>query len=296
MLAQFVKPGDHLPRPIQELYFRYKVQRHHPSTNEILEVLLSVCARYKKVYLVADALDECAKRDELLSTLKNIVAQRPSSLSMLFVSRQERDIEDTLRPLASSIVTIEAKAIEPDIRLYVSNELARDKDMKIFPRRLQEEIEQALVSKADGMFRWVYCQLLRLRKCKNPNAVRRQLASLPRDLDETYERVLNSVQEEDRPKARAILTWLAFSTRPLFLDQLAEVAAIEPDTKRLNTNEQLFQKTLALDFCPGLIRVCEKIQKGWDRTGYSFYHDNGKCPIPTHPCIRHHSTMRSSWN
>ncbi|KAF2234467.1 hypothetical protein EV356DRAFT_151584 [Viridothelium virens] len=274
LLAQFIRPGQYLPRPIEDIYQRYKHQRYDLSTDDYFKTFLSVCAPYRKVYLVVDALDECAERDELLSIIEDLAIQRPSSLSMLLISRQERDIEDSLKIIANSTITIEAKAIEPDIRLYVSNELVRDKELRIFPRYIRQEIQEALVSKADGMFRWVYCQLLRLRKCKNPNAVRKQLASLPRDLDETYERVLKNIDQDDKPKARAILTWLAFSTRPLFLDQVAEIAAIEPHSRCLDKDQRLFQKALALDFCPGLVRVCEKIQTGWDRTGYSFFHDN----------------------
>jgi len=47
-------------------------------------------------------------------------------------------------------------------------------------------------------------------------------------LDETYERILNSIEDEDQQYARRALVWLAFSIRPLHIEELAEAAVVDP--------------------------------------------------------------------
>lgn len=52
------------------------------------------------------------------------------------------------------------------------------------------------------------------------------LKTLPKTLDETYERMLMSIGEADRDDAVTLLRWLAFARSPLTLAQLAETASI----------------------------------------------------------------------
>ncbi len=77
-------------------------------------------------------------------------------------------------------------------------------------------------------FRWVYCQLEALRHCLAP-CVRRILAELPDTLDETYERVLREINKANREHARRLLQCLTVAVRPLRVEELAEVLAIDFD-------------------------------------------------------------------
>lgn len=76
-------------------------------------------------------------------------------------------------------------------------------------------------------FRWVACQLDSLGNCFNVPALRKVLASLPKTLDETYARILSNVDESHVHCVYKILQWLTFSTRPLEIEELAEVVAID---------------------------------------------------------------------
>ena len=53
-------------------------------------------------------------------------------------------------------------------------------------------------------FRWVFCQLDALKKCKKRTSLLKALKSLPKTLDETYERILMNVDEECQEEARRI--------------------------------------------------------------------------------------------
>jgi Ankyrin repeats (3 copies) len=74
----------------------------------------------------------------------------------------------------------------------------------------------------------VFCQLERLRHCLPPS-VRGILEELPETLDETYERVLRDINKANRHHAYRLLHCLTVAIRPLRVDELAEVLAIDFD-------------------------------------------------------------------
>jgi hypothetical protein len=77
-------------------------------------------------------------------------------------------------------------------------------------------------------FRWVFCQLETLRHCL-PSSVRRTLDELPESLDETYKRILREIKKPNRDHARRLLQCLVVAIRPLGVQELAEVLAIDFD-------------------------------------------------------------------
>jgi ankyrin repeat protein len=88
-------------------------------------------------------------------------------------------------------------------------------------------------------FRWVFCQLDMLRRCF-PARVRRALDESPVTLDETYERILMEINLTNRNHARRLFQCLAVANRPLRVEELAEVLAVDFDTEgatpKLNVN------------------------------------------------------------
>jgi hypothetical protein len=75
-------------------------------------------------------------------------------------------------------------------------------------------------------FRWVYCQLEVLRHCF-PTNLRRTLEELPKSLDETYQRILKEINNANRVHAYRLLQCLAVASRPLQVEELAEVLAFD---------------------------------------------------------------------
>ena len=74
----------------------------------------------------------------------------------------------------------------------------------------------------------MYCQLEALRHCLPPS-VGRILEELPETLDETYERVLREINKANRDHACRLLQCLTVALRPLRVEELAEVLAIDFD-------------------------------------------------------------------
>src|SRR6266478_114107 len=77
-------------------------------------------------------------------------------------------------------------------------------------------------------FRWAFCQLESLRHCF-PSSVRHTLDDLPESLDETYERVLKAIKKQNRGHARRLLQCLVVAIRPLRIEELAEILAVDFD-------------------------------------------------------------------
>ena len=108
-------------------------------------------------------------------------------------------------------------------------------------------------------FRWVFCQLEALRHCLPPS-VRRTLNELPESLDETYERVLKEIKKPNRDHAIRLLQCLVVAIRPLRVEELAEVLAVNFDDEegmpKLNPNWRWEDEEQALlSPCSSLIAI-----------------------------------------
>jgi ankyrin repeat protein len=77
-------------------------------------------------------------------------------------------------------------------------------------------------------FRWVYCQLDTLRRFF-PSSIRKTLNELPTTLDDTYERTLEEIPKEKSQHAHRLFQCLVAAIRPLYVEELAEIFAIEFD-------------------------------------------------------------------
>ena len=74
----------------------------------------------------------------------------------------------------------------------------------------------------------MFCQLEMLRNSL-PQNVRQILQDLPTSLDETYERMLREILKANPDQAYRLLQCLTVATRPLHVDELAEILALDFD-------------------------------------------------------------------
>ena len=105
-------------------------------------------------------------------------------------------------------------------------------------------------------FRWATCQLEVLRKRDNIALVRKALKALPKDLDETYERILLNIDEDYIEYVHAVLQWLAYCHHPMSVEQIADVVLVDHDLDLPTFDEARRispQRIAAL--CSGLISI-----------------------------------------
>ena len=73
-------------------------------------------------------------------------------------------------------------------------------------------------------FRWVQCQLDTLKRCTTEWELKEALDNLPNELQATYERILEAIDERksEGKLARSALAWLAVALEPLHLAQIVD--------------------------------------------------------------------------
>jgi ankyrin repeat protein len=207
------------------------------------------------IYVTIDALDECPNiskeigvpppRRKALQIVKELVELHCPNLHLCVASRPEADIQSVLEPLAYFKVSLhDQDGQKEDISEYVRSVIYSDEEqeMKRWRPEIKELAFKTLSAKADGMyeypfifmtfiqtvcrFRWVACQLEVLRKCLARN-VERVLGELPKSLDETYMRLLEGIDEANRDDVYRLLQCLVVAIRPLTVEELAEILAID---------------------------------------------------------------------
>ena len=98
------------------------------------------------------------------------------------------------------------------------------------------------------------CQLDTLGSCFSVFELRTALATLPKDLDSTYSRILCSIDVNRTRDVLKILTWLAYSALPLQLNEIAEVIALDVEgVPRMNIERRFKEPEDILTICSTLI-------------------------------------------
>ncbi|KAH9077572.1 hypothetical protein EDB83DRAFT_2285598 [Lactarius deliciosus] len=205
------------------------------SLKECLKEMLTLSGQ-RPIFIVLDALDECpdssgipSPRGEVLELVKELVDLHLQGLHICATSRPEVDIRAILEPLTFRSVSLHGESGQKtDIADYVRNVVNSSPSTAMRRWRAEDKnlVIETLTERADGMFRWVFCQLDALRHCFPPN-LRQFLNELPETLDETYERILRGINKAQTDNARRLLQCLAVAVRPLRVEELAELLAFD---------------------------------------------------------------------
>ncbi|KAF2876225.1 heterokaryon incompatibility protein-domain-containing protein [Massariosphaeria phaeospora] len=260
LLCQLVQRLFTVPKGVDALYSSCENGRREPSLHAVLEVTRQAAQEFMQVYLVLDALDECAQRSELIDVLKTVAGWQLNNVHLLITSRKERDIETSLESYIKEEDTLclQRDVVDKDIQRYVQRRLSKDTTLTKWNKdaAVRQEIETVLMRGACGMFQWAVCQLDTLAKCCNQAMLRKSLATLPRTLDQTYDRILSAISEEYSEYAMRILQWLAFSARPLSVEEIAEVVAIDVARDLAFDRDEVLEDPLeALNICSSLVTI-----------------------------------------
>jgi hypothetical protein len=125
-----------------------------PTTKALRTCLGQIIGEFNHVFIILDALDECADKDELMDSIQELVTWGLEMLHMLVTSRNEKEIEDGLDLALTDEqkVYIKSDLIDGDIRAYIHARLQTDKKLKRWQNdKYSGMIETTLMEKADGM-------------------------------------------------------------------------------------------------------------------------------------------------
>lgn len=120
-----------------------------PTLYDYRHLLLSFCGRFRRTYILVDALDECSVevRAAFIPILKGL---EEASVRLLVTSRPN---PEDIKVHFQEVPGVAIRATKLDIRLYVREKI---KSNEIFRRRITEsqfaEIVEAIETRASGMY------------------------------------------------------------------------------------------------------------------------------------------------
>ncbi|KAF4834499.1 Ankyrin-1 [Colletotrichum tropicale] len=233
-----------------------------PTTQQLYDCLVKILNQSDETWVIIDALDECTTRDGsyvdgILSFIKQLKQDTVGSTHILVTSRSVEDIERSFTEWAQKecFISLQHSLIQDDIQAYIRHELrpgGRFDRWQGTPRL--EQIESTLMAKVDGMFRWAACQLGSLARCIDHHTLLKELSSLPRDLDETYHRMIRDIPEENKSNATTVLRFLAFSDRPFTVEELADALAVNlSESPKFDPAFRMPRPTEICLYCPSML-------------------------------------------
>ncbi|EMD33442.1 hypothetical protein CERSUDRAFT_126170 [Gelatoporia subvermispora B] len=237
LLIHFSAASHACSQLLSGLWSSHSNGSHQPSEHDLRQCLKSVIALLADhcLYIVIDALDECpdssihshSQRRDVLMLIREIVDWGFHNVHRCVTSRPEQDIREAMEALSPRSISLHTESGQMDeISSYVHSVIESDRAFRRWKASDRELAVQHLREKANGMFRWVFCQLEMLRGC-HPATIRKVLDDLPKTLDETYRRVLQTLDTPGWEYTHRLFECLIVCARPLRVDELADVLAID---------------------------------------------------------------------
>ena len=149
---QLVHNKTALSDDVKALYKKQIEKDTRPTVEAIDKVLSEEVARYRAVYVIVDALDECpeARRVKLLEKLQKMQSSR-SGLHLLATSR----IYDSIARHFKGEPRLEIMANTEDVRAYVKGRITKGSRLERHVLKdpvLASDIENAIAAKSENMY------------------------------------------------------------------------------------------------------------------------------------------------
>lgn len=232
---------EDVPR-LRDLCFDAHIEQ--PSREDIIHGIKSIIPMLVKTFIVVDGLDECSGVAtsqfeglcNLLATFADLGGTGPSANVLLF----SRDGYPAISSATDGFPSIEVDrgANIQDINRFIGD---RSKQLTKDLASLKE-IQDHLLSSADGMFLWVSLVIDSIKKERTARKMKLAALNMPRGLSGAYAGALKRIlikEEPARGLALKALLWVANSKKPLNKPQLLEVLALEEGMSSIDDDERL---------------------------------------------------------
>ncbi|KAM0435547.1 hypothetical protein ACHAQK_008108 [Fusarium lateritium] len=201
-----------------------------PKLDDLIELVECMAEVYEKVFVIVDGLDECGSQVSRMTQALKSVVNKSETVSAVFFSRKEEEIREELE---DQFEHIEVSAHTKDLEDYTLAEVSKRKVLKRLEESnpmLYKDILHTLVQGAQGMFRWVACQIDHICDQPNNNARKKALKELPPTLFGTYDRVLQNIAQSPPGTLACIqkaLQWIALPGYKIEIPALCQAVSIQ---------------------------------------------------------------------
>jgi len=233
------------------------------SLEEILSLLQQVLPSSYKAFIVVDGLDDCDNTEQTLLVKFLQEMQKNFIIHLCISERLEASNALTLGSKNFSSATIILIPEEnPDIESFITTELEQcieSEKLVLGDPILIVEIQDALLERSQGMFLWVALQIISLCDMKTDYAIRQALADLPKDLSQTFHRILRK-SEGLETYQRRILELIIAAHRPLTTSELREALSVVPGDLVWRPEKFINDVISAFNCCGSLLIIDEEEQ------------------------------------
>ncbi|KAJ7884781.1 Pfs, NACHT and ankyrin domain protein [Mycena olivaceomarginata] len=255
-----------LAKSSTELYTRLRsAYKEDPSARPLAHLLVSdariLMGRFEKVFIVIDALDECAEkyRARILQIMAGLQLSRAN---ILITSRKNvSDHISTARLVDVQRINIDGN--DEDIMKYVSTCIKEQTTLAEIIGKdpsLGEEIVQKIVKSCQGMFLMARFHMESLGKHISAGDVRDALKSLPTTFPEIYNNAMDRIAREVRSKqALRVLSYLIHARRLLTVTELQHFLAVRPGHTDFRA-EYIPDASILVSICAGLVVMDDESQ------------------------------------
>ncbi|KAL9480807.1 hypothetical protein ACSS6W_005593 [Trichoderma asperelloides] len=259
--------------------------KDNPEFSKVLKHLIS--DKSKKVFIVIDALDECANADDFLLEIFTILQDTEAKL--FATTRPRESIEKRFK----DGLFLEISADSEDVQDYVRGRLSEfkvlsDENLDIrdeIKTYLKREIIAKISNAIDGIFLLAKFHVDSLRAKTTPAQIIETLQVLPRGPDayqQAYEKTINRIrgqQREHQQLARRVLQWLACAAREITTLELRHALAIRSGSTSLPNEEEFESSTVMVEVCMGLVMIEKEsgVIRLLHHTALEYLHQNMMC-------------------
>lgn len=216
------------------------------NLDELWRIFVAIASdeRIGPVSVVVDAMDECEERtrERFIRNMINLVGNnspgpRAPCIKFLVTSRPFLG-----RKYTSNLLQIDPSedCVEQDLRMVIQAKVDGIVQRTRCSPEVREYLENALYSKADRTFLWVTLVLYILEESlfASQKDFKLIIDELPKTLTETYERYLQGIPLKYQPLAKKLLHLIVGSSRPLTLQEIRIVIAIDNHHHTLSDVEE----------------------------------------------------------
>ena len=228
LLKQLAGSLPQLPLEVKDLHQRHSanIAKTRPHLSDGLsETLFSLLIQVEMPFIIIDALDEC--RGQYLMPILDIITNLQDHGARVFVT--SRPSIDCPSSTASVWHKIEIHAHADDLRRLVAHKIKGRKNsttmQRIMTPELREEIVEAVVAQAQGMFLWATLQLDEILKGWKKAQIIRALKSMPKSIYGVFDQTLHRIVDTDL--AMPTLLWLAYAKEPLDFRAISHAVTME---------------------------------------------------------------------
>lgn len=140
---------------LEQLYCKCNEGETQPSIMDLIQTLGREL-QLRDSFVVIDALDECATRQDLLAWLGSLAKDDAVTVRVIATSRKEQAIEVAFEQVLSddAIVSLQEGLVDADIGAYVKHRLHADLQLQRWRGQpgVLDEIEATLMTGAHGMY------------------------------------------------------------------------------------------------------------------------------------------------